>query len=337
MIESDTIGAATVGLGVGEQHARALASCPGCTLRWVYDVDADKARRLAHDLGARAASQLDDILDDRGVALVTIASYDDAHAEQAKAALDAGKHVFVEKPLCRSHEELRQLERAWSDGGARLHLESNLILRAAPVYQWLQHAVAAGELGDVFAFDGDYLYGRLEKITDGWRGQVDGYSVVQGGAVHLIDLMLWITGERPTRVSAVGNRIASRGSAFRYDDYVSATYTFDSGIVGRITANFGCVHRHQHVVRVFGTRGTFVYDDCGPRLYRTRRDDAVATPIDLAAHAASKGDLIGPFVDRIASGADPVPAARREFDTMFVCFAADEALRTGGSLEVCYR
>src|SRR5262249_50292734 len=150
----------------------------------------------------------------------------------------------------------------------------NLVLRAAPLYCWLRDTIAAGELGELYAFDGDYLYGRLEKITDGWRGEVDGYSVLQGGGVHLVDLMLWLTGQRPATVNAVGNRIATRGTRFRYDDFVAATYRFESGLIGRITANFGCVHRHQHVVRVFGTKGTFIHDDRGARLHSTREPSA---------------------------------------------------------------
>src|SRR6185503_7475057 len=99
---------------------------------------------------------------------------------------------------------------------------------------------------------------------------VPDYSVMAGGGVHLVDLMLWLTGQQPTTVSAVGNRIATANSRFAYDDFVTATYAFPSGLVGRITANFGCVHRHQHVVRVFGTKGTFIHDDAGARLHWTR-------------------------------------------------------------------
>ena len=69
---------------------------------------------------------------------------------------------------------------------------------------------------------------------------------MEGGGVHLLDLLLWITGERPTSVTAMGNRICTRGTAFRYDDYVAATLQAPSGLVSRVTANFGCVHRHHH-------------------------------------------------------------------------------------------
>jgi predicted dehydrogenase len=244
------------------------------------------------------------------------------------AALRAGKHVFVEKPLCRSRRELSEIRSA-ADGR---HLGCNLVLRAAPLYRWLREAIAAGELGTIYAFDGDYLYGRLEKITHGWRKNVEAYSVLQGGGVHLIDLMLWLTGQRPVRVSAAGSRIATAGSAFRYHDFVAATFVFSSGMVGRITANFASVHRHQHVLRVFGTKATFLFDDQGARLHTSRDPSASPRRIEAAPEPPEKGALVPEFMARIQSGA--APDAAHEFDVMRACLAADDALASGAPVEV---
>jgi predicted dehydrogenase len=267
------------------------------------------------------------------VHVLSIASYDDAHFAQARAALVARKHVFVEKPLCRSPEELRALRRAWEASGP-VHLVSNLVLRAAPLYRWLRDAIHGGTLGEIYAIDGDYLYGRIHKITGGWRKDVDNYSVMQGGGVHLVDLMLWLTGQRPTTVAAAGNRICTEGTAFRYNDYLTATFQFPSGLVGRITANFGCVHRHQHVLRVFGTRGTFIYDDEGPRLHEGGEPGWVARRLELAPLPGSKGDLIPAFVSAIHDGIDPAPAAQQEFDVISACIAADQAALTGTFIKI---
>jgi predicted dehydrogenase len=157
-----------------------------------------------------------------------------------------------------------------------------------------------------------------------------------GGGVHLVDLMLGLTGQRPSAVSASGNRISTRGSRFGSHDFVAATYEFPSGLVGRITANFGSVHRHQHVVRVFGTSGTFIVDDAGARLHRDRDPAAVSTPVDLAPLPASKGVLIPEFVAGIRAGADPCAAAEHEFDVIAACIAADQALAIGKPIEVHY-
>ena len=328
------LGAAVIGLGVGEAHARAYAALPDCELRWVADVDGARAKQIAAELGCQAATSFDPLLADPEVQVVSIASYDDAHAGQVKAALSRGKDVFVEKPIARTVAELADVKAAWQKSGR--HLSSNLILRAAPLYLHLRDLIARGELGEIYAIDGDYLYGRLEKITDGWRAGVDDYSVIEGGGIHLVDLMMWLTGQRPNRVAAAGNRIASKDTAFRYRDFLAATYQFPSGLVGRITANFGCVHRHHHVLRVFGTKATFIYDDLGARLHVSRDPSAAAKPIDAAPLTATKGELLPGFIHTIRGGRRDEAATQMHFDVLSACAAADRAADAGAVMEIDY-
>ena len=330
------LGVAVIGLGVGEQHACAYVRTGSCVLRWVYDIDAARMHRVVKELGQGAAAEsFEAVLADRSVDVVSIASYDDAHFEQVLKALRAGKHVFVEKPLCRSIKELRAIKEAFQASSHR-HLASNLVLRAAPLYQWLKRKIDAGDLGEIYAFDGDYLYGRIHKITEGWRKNVDDFSAMQGGGVHLVDLMLWLAGQRPTSVSAVGNRICTTGTDFRYNDYISATFRFASSLIGRITANFGCVHRHQHVVRIFGTKATFIYDDFGPRLHTSCDPSIAPTLLDLSPLPATKGDLIPEFIGSILNDLDPLAKAQREFDLISVCVAADKAAADTKTLKINY-
>jgi predicted dehydrogenase len=203
----------------------------------------------------------------------------------------------------------------------------------------LKAAVGRGEFGEVYAFDGDYLYGRLEKITDGWRSGVDDYSVMLGGGVHLVDLMLWITGQRPSSVTAVGNRVCTRDSAFRYNDFSAATFTFPGGpvgLVGRITANFGSVHRHHHVVRVFGTKATFIYDDAGARVHRSSDPNEIAERLTQPPLPGSKGALIPALVDAIRAGIDSAAKAQHDFDVISACLAADAAMGDGERKDIEY-
>ena len=331
------LGVAVVGLGIGEQHARRLAGLDRVCLRALLDHDAAKARRLADQLGALTVPpDYEALLGDPQVEAVVIASYDDDHAAQTLAALQAGKHVFVEKPLCRTLDELRAIKAAWAGHGGRLKLSSNLILRAAPLYRWLKTQCESGRLGRIYSVDGEYLYGRLEKITAGWRAHVEGYSAMLGGGIHLIDLMLWLTGERPATVYAAGNRLSTEGTAFRYQDFIAATFEFPSTMVGRIVANFGCVHPHQHVLRLYGTGATFLVDDAGPRWHESRDPAQGASPLTLDPLPAHKGDLLPEFVLAILSGRDWDAHTQAHLDTISVCVAADHALATNAPVKVTY-
>lgn len=331
------LGAAVIGLGVGQQHVLGFQRHPACQVVALCDLSEDKlAEAKSSCPGARTTNRWEDLLQDQDVDAISIASFDDVHYEQTLAALNAGKHVFVEKPLCQSSmDQLRSLKSMLVKRHS-LHLASNLVLRAAPLYCWLRAQILDGAFGEIYAIDGDYLYGRVHKITEGWRKDIDDYSVMHGGGIHLIDLMLWLTGQKPTSVTAVGNRLCTRGTRFRYNDFVAATFRFGSGLIGRITANFGCVHRHQHVLRVFGTKATFIYDDRGPRWHTSRHPAAPSTPVTLSALPRSKGDLIPPFVEKVFQAADPATAAQQEFDTMSVCLGADRAQATNTSWEIEY-
>ena len=338
------LGIAVIGLGIGEQHARMYATLPSCKVKLLVDLEKPRAESLARLFpGSDAGSDLDDALDRDDIDVVSIASFDDAHFGQVMRSLSAGKHVFVEKPLCRTAKELAQI-RAALNARSSLHLASNLVLRGADLFRWLRGEIAAGAFGDIYAFDGDYLYGRLHKITEGWRGDTEDYSVMVGGGVHMIDLMLWLTGQRPLSVQAVGTRICARNTGFQYDDFTAATMTFASGMVGRITANFGCVHRHQHVVRIFGTRKTFILDDAGPRLM-TARDPvepglavAPVEPINLATKPAHKGALIPAFVEGIILNKPPrTTDFDATLDAIAIAAACDDSVSSCSSVQIRYQ
>ena len=341
---TSSLGIAVVGLGIGEQHAQAFATLPTCEVKLLIDIDRSRAEHLARKYpGSKPGSNIDEALDRDDIDVISIATFDDAHYEQVMQALLAGKHVFVEKPLCRTGAEL-SLIRATLIANPTLHLASNLVLRGADLFRWLRDEIVRGAFGEIYAFDGDYLYGRLHKITDGWRGQTDNYSVMLGGGIHLIDLMLWLTGQRPVSVHAVGNRICTRDLAFRYDDFVAATMAFESGIIGRITANFGCVHHHQHAVRIFGTRKTFILDDAGPRLMSSRdpleagHDITPAQPIALASRPIHKGVLIPAFIEGIVTNRHSRTAdGNAALDSIAVAVACDQAAASSATIQVNYQ
>jgi predicted dehydrogenase len=185
--------------------------------------------------------------------------------------------------------------------------------------------VRAGDLGTPYYAEADYNYGRLSKIIDGWRGQADYYSVVHGGAIHMLDLLFWIFGERQVAVTAFGNSVATRGTAFRFKDCVTALLKFPSGLMAKVTANFGCVMPHHHNLTVYGTSATFVHDQLGARLYTSRDPASVAQAVDDAYLGPAKGDMLPSFVAAILDGGKPEVSADDVLETMAVSLAIEKA------------
>ncbi len=314
-----------IGLGVGEKHIAGYEGDPRCRVVALCDIDADKLRAVGErQPGRRLIDDPAKVLSDPSIDAVSIASYDGAHYAQVMAALSAGKHVFVEKPLCLFEHELADIRRALA-ARPELKLSSNLILRKSPRFAGLRQRVRAGDLGTPYYAEADYNYGRLSKIVDGWRGHVDYYSVVHGGAIHMLDLLFWIFGERPVAVTAFGNSIATRGTAFRFKDCVTSLLKFPSGLMAKVTANFGCVMPHHHNLTVYGTDATFVHDQLGARLYTSRDPASVAQAIDDAYLGPAKGDMLPSFVSAILDGGTPEVSAGEVLETMAVSLAIEKA------------
>ena len=204
-----TLKIAVIGLGVGQQHIAGYQSHSHCKVVALCDFSDEKlsiARKKYTN--CKFVNQADDILDDPEIDVVSIASYDNYHYEQIVKAIDNNKHVFVEKPLCLYEEQARHI-RALLKAKPELKLSSNLILRMSPRFRYLRKMIEDGSFGSLFYVEGDYNYGRLNKIIQGWRGKIDFYSVVYGGGVHIVDLLLWLTNDLVVEVDAYGNNISS--------------------------------------------------------------------------------------------------------------------------------
>ena len=325
-----------IGLGVGEAHIKGYESYRGCEV--VALCDRLKEKRAAAKKkypGMRITENANDILDDPAIDVVSIASYDNDHYAQVMRALAHNKHVFVEKPLCLREKEARAIRKLHRSKG-RLKISSNLILRKSPRFGRLKEMIQNGTMGELFHIEGDYNYGRFEKITEGWRGKMGFYSVVYGGGVHIVDLMLWLTGGTVEEVSAYANRIASRKTPFRYNDMVTCILKFKSGMTGKMSVNFACVFPHFHNLSVYGTKATFVNGkECG-LLFTSRDSSAKPKKITDPYPGIHKGDLIYSFVNSIMNGAKSEVSGKDIFQAMSVCFAIEKATHTQGPVKVRY-
>lgn len=328
------IRAGVIGLGVGERHIGGYEKHPECRVTRLADFDAAKRREVG---GRHPGRQIDAdaaaILDDPEIGIVSIASYDQHHFAQIMHALERDKHVFVEKPLVLREDHARAVRTRLREK-PHLKLSSNLILRRCPRFRKLRAAVAAGDYGRLFHVVADYQYGRIHKLLGGWRGNLPGYSLVLGGAVHMVDLVLWLTGDRAVEVQAMGNRIATADGAFRNLDLVQALVRFESGLVATIGVNGGCVRPHFHKLELYGTGATFVNGLESAFVYRDRDPGAQPEAITEAYPGVDKGDLLKDFVDAVLDDRAPEVGVDDIFRTLAICFAIERAAHEGRSVAV---
>jgi predicted dehydrogenase len=321
--------AGVIGLGVGERHIDGFRRATGVDVVALCDMDAAK-QAMARERypECRLYTNADDLLDDPQIDVVAIASYDHHHAAQIVRAFDAGKHVFSEKPLCLTEAELSAIRAARLRNPGR-RLCTNTVLRMSPRFRDLRSRISNGELGTLFYAEADYNYGRLAKLKDGWRGTIPAYSVMLGGGIHMVDLLLWLSGRRVVEVVASGNKLCSVGYGFTTPDMVVAILRFDDGMLGKVSANFGCVYPHFHKLSVYGTEATFENGPGAASLFKSSIRDAKPELLETAYPGIEKGDLIPGFIDSIRGTGSAEIEEDELFAAMEVCLAIDRSWRDG--------
>lgn len=179
--------------------------------------------------------------------IVSIASPDHTHGEYVIEALKNGSHVFCEKPICR-----KDWERTEILGLSRnLYVRQNFPLRYQPIFVTMKDNIPS--FGEIYRVEASYNWGRTHKLTETWRKEDSDYSLVFGGMIHMIDLVVWLTRQQLDVISvAFCNKSAPE---FPGPDTVTALCEMEGGGICTLTVDGGLgVDRHHHRLTIHGNR-----------------------------------------------------------------------------------
>tara|TARA_E500000318_G_scaffold52596_1_gene49042 strand:- start:1648 stop:2673 length:1026 start_codon:yes stop_codon:yes gene_type:complete len=322
-----------IGLGIGEQHIYGFQSC-GCDVVALCDSDPAK-RKMAADKFPECIiyDTAAELIENTEIDVVSIASFDQDHASQIVLAIRNGKHVFCEKPLCLKEHELDEIYIELVRR-PQLRLSTNTVLRMSERFIEVKREITKGRLGQLYHVEADYNYGRLQKLMSGWRGDIKDYSVMLGGGIHMVDLLLWLLESPIVEVQAIGNKLCSANSSFSTPDLMIALLRFENGAIGKVAANFGCVYPHFHKVALYGTKGTFENDRSGGQFVTSRNPDEEPYRLTSLYPGAAKGDLIPSFVRAITGQGNSVVTEQDVFRAVSTCLAIDKSYRTKQTVQV---
>ena len=197
-VGNEPLRTAVIGVGVvGKAHARRLASgAAGVTLIAVADQNTEAVRAVGNEYGVDAGT-VTEVLGRDDVDAVIIAVPSGLHASVAVAALDAGKHVLLEKPIDVTVESADEIIDAEKRSGRTLSIVSQR--RFAPENQFVFPAIRDGRLGRITSASIEVALWRTQEYYDSgaWRGTwaLDGGGALMNQGVHLVDLALWLLGE----------------------------------------------------------------------------------------------------------------------------------------------
>ncbi|WP_068076573.1 oxidoreductase [Novosphingobium lentum] len=251
---------ALIGFGLAGKafHAPLIASTDGLALAAV--VTSRRAEVMAEYPAAQVSPDLDAVLADPAIALVVLASPDHLHAPQALAALDAGKHVVIDKPFAPTLAEARAIAVRAAERGLLLSIFHNR--RWDADFLTLRRLIAAGELGEVIELESRFDRFRPD-IGERWKDRRAG-GVWQDIGPHLIDQALQLFG-RPEAISADLAMLKPGGSA---NDYAQAVLRYPGR---RLTLHIAqTVPDHALRLAVHGTTASFVKHGLDPQEDQSR-------------------------------------------------------------------
>jgi predicted dehydrogenase len=236
---------ALVGLGYwGRNLARTFAEL--AELTWLCDASPDALQvSAARYPRARPTTSFDDLLSDPELDAIVVATTASTHYELAKRALEAGKHVFVEKPPAQTEAEAMDLV-ATADANGHVLMPGHLLLYH-PAVKALKRLLDSGELGDVL-----YLYSNRQNLG---RIRTDENAISSLG-VHDLSVILYLLQEEPSEAWAHGSSYLTPG----IEDVAFCYLRFPSGRVAHMHLSWLDPHKMRRIT-VVGKEKMVVFDD----------------------------------------------------------------------------
>ncbi|MFZ0377074.1 MAG: Gfo/Idh/MocA family oxidoreductase [Solirubrobacteraceae bacterium] len=333
MSATGPVGLAVVGLGYwGPNLLRVLGDNLDADVRWICDLDPERlARYRRRHPGARVTTRIERVLTDPSVDAVIIATPVDTHYDLAARVLEAGKHVFVEKPLANSTELADELART-AARRERILMCGHTFLYSPPV-RAIKRMISENKLGDIFFISSSRVNLGLHQRD---------VSVIWDLAPHDFSILLYWLSEMPTSVRAIGRDSIVKG----IPDVAFVTLSFASGIIVNVELSWLAPSKLRRTVLV-GSERMAIYDDGAAEPVRLfDRGVVYRDPETFGEYHLSyrSGDVISPriesyeplglemsdFVSAIRSG------DRMEYHTTIarsvvrLVDAADRSLREGG-------
>lgn len=238
---------AVVGVGAwGKNLTRNYHQIPECNLKYICDLDHKRLEQLRPQLqGTSITTRFEDLLQDPELQAIVIATTAPTHYRLCKAALTAGKDVYVEKPFVLDVAQGKELIRIAEQEGRVLMVGH--LLEYHPVINRLKLMIDSKELGDVF-----YIYNQRVNL-----GTVRGdENALWNFAPHDVSSILYLLGREPTDVAARGQSYLQRG----VEDVVFLTLNFNNKSMAHIHVSWLDPHKIRKIT-IVGSKKMVVFDD----------------------------------------------------------------------------
>jgi predicted dehydrogenase len=321
---------AVVGLGwFGEKHCEALSGIPNVELYAVCTRTESRLKEVAKTFGVKHTYRdYNELLANPEVDAVSVVTMWDQHAAPTLAALKAGKHVFLEKPMASTMADCKAIVK--EANRAKGFFMVGHICRFNPRYAAAKDAIAEGRIGKIVS-----IYARRNIPAWVSAGVLNKIGPIIGDGVHDTDLMLWYTGAKV--VSAYAQTVDVRG--LKHPDIGWTMYRFDSGATGVLEDVWFLPDKTAFQIdermEIIGTEGSIHVHEVHPNFSVCDKDgwhspDTTYWPLLHGLRAGALREELSYFATCVAEGRKPTIITPEEsMAAVEACLAAEKSAATG--------
>lgn len=305
----------------------------------------EKVARLAArwDIGFHTTDYRE-LLTRDDIHVIAIYSPDHQHIEQARAALQAGKHVICTKPMVTSTEDARELVRLVEQTGRKFLVGQTM--RFDPEFVAAKRMADDGDLGEIIFAEAHYVHDARGFFPHTpWRLHAP-QDLMFGGASHPIDLLRWFFGD-VEEVHAYGRK-GNLTPEYPYEDNYLINLKFANGVIARVLAAYGLVEPPMPMMGLglYGTKASLQADftDQQEGHLRVVLDKIPQKPVATFNFAAEREGELGHgggvmrylrhFEECLLNDQTPSPNVRDGAKSVAACAAAWQSIREGGVVKV---
>ncbi|WP_182914459.1 Gfo/Idh/MocA family protein [Paenibacillus sp. 1011MAR3C5] len=323
--------------GIAEKHVASIAELDGeAELVGLCDLQQERVERFANDIvrpvfpAVAAYTSVSEVLEQENIDLVVIATSSDSHGRLAMAALKAGKHVIVEKPLALSLEEAS----AVTEEARERKLVAAVCFQARylPLMEEMKSAERMGKFGKLshgvvsMRWKRELGYYRSSP----WReSRGHGGGVFMNQCIHYIDLLLWLMGP----VQSVYAQAGTYGDPIGVENAGAVVLRFRSGAIGLIEASTIIAPRTLGTsISLFGEKGSAVIEGANldqRKVWSFYEDEAPAEDKVIANHGISHTPLYREILESIREQKQPSVSAEQTMHALEVVLAIYSSLTAG--------
>jgi predicted dehydrogenase len=259
----------------------------------------DKRRAFAAKYGCRAAGSYEEILDDESIEAIINTTPNNVHLATTRVAAEAGKHVFLDKPIANTVADGDAIARSCERAGIVLALGYQR--RRESHFRWIKREIDAGRFGQLVQAEGNISRDRLGKIDlSSWRFQAAGMpgGVMLQIGIHYVDVLEMLLGP-VARVSGMLAQLVLPGDN---PDVAALMLEHESGAISNLTASYASASEY-YMINVYGKEASAYYD-LFSGLRHLKRGETRARPVATEDNDTLREEL-EEFVHCVRTGAKP--------------------------------